>query len=318
MLVVERERVDWARRLDNANKDLQAERNRNEATESELRNILADNKAMRQQADHAKSVAKLQEDEIALLRSRENKTIVEHVHVLEKAKRVTDRELAAMIQERDQMTSVLRSLEQQKNRLTGDLEDSARQNELLKSELRESRKVSGSPSAVQAGGQAALLAEKDARRRSDVRVAELEKSLPQLQELPKVKQQLVQTQDANSRLQKEIVSLRQELQKAEQNASKADNKGSGGSASSYRLLQELHLNNEELQREMADELRRNVPTSTGDVDVRIRRENYRKSMDASLLRGGSGGGPDDATKVHIAQQRIGRDLQHRESCLPEI
>jgi myosin protein heavy chain len=156
-----------------------------EAVNSEVKNLLAENKGARQQVDHAKAVAKLQEDEIVLLRSRENKTIVEHVHVLEKAKRVTDRELAAVKVERDQLVAVMKSLEQQKSRLIGDIEDMARQNELLRTEMRSTPK----PKELSTEE---LNREKEARQKAGARSAQ---TAPLAEEVTKLKAQLSKQHD---------------------------------------------------------------------------------------------------------------------------
>jgi myosin protein heavy chain len=337
---MEREKIDWAGKLDSVNRELKNERNRAEAVDSELRNLLAENKAMRQQADHAKSLAKMQEDEITLLRSRENKTIVEHVHVLEKAKRVTDRELAATKVERDQLASVMRSLEQQKIRLIGDIEDMARQNELLRTEVRAVHKASG-PSTDE------LNAEKAARQKAEAKALQLEKAAPRTEELVKAKEQISKYQDAMkkaeteverlnlriapqaeeinklrsqaanyqeqvTRLQKDLYATKEDLNKANALALKnptAQNRTASGPSPSIRALQEIHLGNEQLSRSMADELRRNRSGPMGDVSSRSRNENNRHSLDIGSMRTMMTTVPEDAGKLQAAQLRMSRDLQ---------
>ena len=339
ILVLEREKVDWAGRLDSVNRDLRAERNRSEAAESELRNLLAETKAMRQQADHAKAVAKLQDDEIALLRSRENKTIVEHVHVLEKAKKVTDRELAATKAERDQLSSVLRSMEQQKIRLIGDIEDMARQNELLRSDIRSAQKNAG-PSPEE------LNREKEARQKAEARVAQtvpqteelnrlkaqvvkqqdtivkLEKeierstsrSLPQGNEIVRLQAQTANYQDQVTKLQKDLTSAKEELDRANALALKntqTSHRTMSGPSPSIKALQELHLGNEQLSKSMAEELRRNRLGPLAEASGRVRNENNRHSLDIGSMRTMMTTLPDDTGKLAAAQQKMARDLQQR-------
>lgn len=337
ILVMEREKVDWAGRLDSATRDLRAERNRSEAVDSELKNLLAENKAMRQQADHAKAVAKLQNDEIALLRSRENKTIVEHVHVLEKAKKVTDRELAATKVERDQLSSVLRSMEQQKIRLIGDIEDMARQNELLRSEIRTAQKSAG-PSVDD------LNREKEARQKAEARaalaapqaeevsrlktqvakqndvIAKLEKdversnnrSIPQGDEIARLHAQTVTQQDEVAKLQKDLFSVKADLERANALALKntqAAQRTASGPSPSIKALQELHLGNEQLSKSMAEELRRNRLGPLADSSGRVRNENNRHSLDIGWMRTMMTTVPEDTGKLAAAQQKMARDLQ---------
>jgi chromosome segregation ATPase len=76
--------------------------------------------------------------EVRLLRSRENKTIVEHVHVLEAAKRLTDRQLAEAKLELQSLTVYVKSLEKTKAR---DAEDLSRQGERERAAVRNQESV---------------------------------------------------------------------------------------------------------------------------------------------------------------------------------
>ena len=67
--------------------------------------------------------------EVRQLESRQDKTIVEHVHVLEEAKRVTDRQLVDAQKELESQAAYIRSLEKAKTRLTNEAEDLARATE---------------------------------------------------------------------------------------------------------------------------------------------------------------------------------------------
>jgi myosin protein heavy chain len=341
ILVMEREKVDWAGRVDSVNRELRAERNRSEAVDGELKNLLAENRAMRQQADHAKAVAKIQDDEIALLRSRENKTIVEHVHVLEKAKKVTDRELAATKAERDQLSSVLRSMEQQKSRLIGDIEDMARQNELLRSEIRSVQKTTG-PSLDD------LNREKEARKKAEARaaqaipqaeelnrlkaqstkyqdnIAKLEKeversnnrSLPQSNEITRLQAQAAVDHEQVVKLQKDLSAVKVELERANALALKntqSQHRTASGPSPSIKALQELHLGNEQLSKSMAEELRRNRLGPLAEANGRVRNENNRHSLDIGSMRTLMTTVPDDTGKLAAAQQKMARDLQLRKA-----
>ena len=70
---------------------------------------------------------KAREWEVKQLESKQDKTIVEHVHVLEEAKRVTDRQLAEAQAELQKNNAYIRSLEKAKARLISEAEDLTRE-----------------------------------------------------------------------------------------------------------------------------------------------------------------------------------------------
>ncbi|KAJ7432079.1 hypothetical protein B0H11DRAFT_1941037 [Mycena galericulata] len=74
-------------------------------------------------------------------KSKQHTTIVEHVYVLEEAKRVTDRQLADAQAELQQSQAYIRSLEKAKMRLVGEAEDLARETERERLELRTREKA---------------------------------------------------------------------------------------------------------------------------------------------------------------------------------
>ncbi|KAG8221578.1 P-loop containing nucleoside triphosphate hydrolase protein [Butyriboletus roseoflavus] len=74
--------------------------------------------------------------EIKQLESRQDKKIVEHVHVLEKAKRVTDQQLKEAQEELQKNAVYIRSLEKAKSALTREAEDFVRENKMEQVELR--------------------------------------------------------------------------------------------------------------------------------------------------------------------------------------
>lgn len=61
--------------------------------------------------------------EIKQLESKQDKTIVEHVHVLEEAKRVTDKELVRAQVELEKKDAIIRSLQSTKSKMQGESED---------------------------------------------------------------------------------------------------------------------------------------------------------------------------------------------------
>jgi myosin protein heavy chain len=83
---------------------------------------------------------KNREWEIKQLESKQDKTIVEHVHVLEEAKRVTDRQLAEAQLELQKNQTYIRTLEKTKGRLMMEAEDLARATEKERLEIRSQEK----------------------------------------------------------------------------------------------------------------------------------------------------------------------------------
>lgn len=223
VLTFEREKADWVKRMEAQRLELQkarSERQEFEAAALAQESIILNIKA---QTHKLVSHLKARDSEIEQLRSRENKTVVEHVHVLEKAKRVTDRELAQALQDKDALATLAKSLDQQKARLQGDLEDATRQMEIL-------RKRHASPSP--ASSEALALAEEKAARR--------------------------QVEDQVKQLQTEVKNLSRKLEtsKGEVDQLSEHIATSKSSASQNRLLQELQHNNERLQQQMTDAISR--------------------------------------------------------------
>lgn len=178
------------------------------------------------------------------MRSRENKTIIEHVHVLEKAKKVTDRELAATKRERDELSTLVKSLDQHKARLISDIEDMAKQNDMLRKQVK-------LPSAAQEDV-SQVEAERRAKSQAQARVQELEKQLSGVKD---IQDRLEAAERSNASLKQELVALGKTDQQTKRFST---------SPSHTRLLQELQLNNEQLRNQMSEELRRGQFGATDD------------------------------------------------------
>ena len=185
VLLIEEEKSDWARRMETTSRQLKDESAKRQHFESELHISHVElashrNTALEAEREIAKAAGeiKARDAEIALLRSRENKTIVEHVHVLEQAKKVTDRQLAEQVKENSRLNTLMKSIESHRNRIQADFEDTTRQFEMLKStKSREARSARASMSADDKDLEEALGDERRSRQVAESRIASLEMDL---------------------------------------------------------------------------------------------------------------------------------------------
>lgn len=140
--------------------------------------------------------------DIKQLESKQDKTIVEHVHVLEEAKRVTDRQLQDAQLELQKNAAYIKSLEKAKARLAGEAEDLARETERERMELRAKEKNA----RAQEERAARALAEVDKERRAREEV--------ELQ-LRRVQSELINVQLQNTDLTEELASVQKSKNKLE-------------------------------------------------------------------------------------------------------
>jgi myosin protein heavy chain len=244
VLATERQKADWARKMDKVSRDLKSEREKSLELQTRAHQTETEAQKLRERLTKLDAESRAKNEEIALLRSRENKTIVEHVHVLEKAKKVTDRELAATKRERDELAVLVKSLDQHKARLISDIEDMAKQNDLLRKQVKTSPDSASEEASTQLAEQRATNVEMEKR------IRELEK---RLQKGVEVQKRLELVEKRNASLGKEL-----EYEQAKRVPEVQARSGShfSTSPSHTRLLQELQLNNEQLKHQMSEELRR--------------------------------------------------------------
>jgi myosin protein heavy chain len=236
---MEEQKADWAKKMQAATRDLRSEASKREQLERDSQkaaNELGQACLAAEQAQQALSKSNLaiqaRDAEIAVLKSRENKTVVEHVHVLEKAKRMTDRELAETKQDRDRLAAMVKSFEQQRGRASGEHEELVRRHELLKAELAYEKRASQTL-ATQAGD---IQAERLARHAAETANMDAIRS--------------------HKSAQSRIAQLEQELVEAKTSAAVATRQTPRKDVAPARLLQELRLNNEQLRHEMDEQLGR--------------------------------------------------------------
>ena len=142
------------------------------------------------------------------LESKQDKTIVEHVHVLEEAKRVTDRQLADAQLELQKNATYITSLEKTKGRLSREIEDYARQTEQEGVEI--SKKEKAIRMQEQKVTQALAEAEKERKSREagEMRVKRLQADLQNSQrQITDVTQQMMAIQRSKDNLETELARL---------------------------------------------------------------------------------------------------------------
>ncbi|KAK0549106.1 class II myosin [Tilletia horrida] len=134
VLELERSSTHYKTTADQLSVELSAESKLREMAESKARsNAQAKELLAQEMAVREKELAKLKDElkqtntEMRKLQSMQSKTIVEHVHVLEEAKRYTDRQLADAQAKLQELASYTRTLEKSKARLISDNEDLNRQ-----------------------------------------------------------------------------------------------------------------------------------------------------------------------------------------------
>ncbi|BEI84994.1 hypothetical protein CcaverHIS002_0503950 [Cutaneotrichosporon cavernicola] len=282
LLPLEHERDILRKRLEEANTQLASEITKRQGFQRQIhsmeeqviahRNDL--NELERDLTDAAGNIQQ-RDSEIALLRSRENKTIVEHVHVLESAKKVTDRQLKEQVNENKRLNQILKSLETHRNRLQADLDDAQMEVESLKKTKNKAIRQARASLGMEDKGSAALLEEeRRARAQAEARAAALERDLADAKRRTSVAAlspkrtvsgsgdiKLQRALDEISRLQKENTRLSE---------SRHAKRGSRD-----ELLRGLQQSSEALGRDMSDQLRRldaaNRRVGSNSVDVEKKR-----------------------------------------------
>ncbi|WRT65740.1 uncharacterized protein IL334_002688 [Kwoniella shivajii] len=286
VLEIEGEKANWARSLDNVTRQLHEESAKRHHFEQEVHNNQVElaehrNTALQAERSLAKAAAdiKARDKEIDFLRGRENKTVVEHYHVLEKAKKFTDQQLAEQIKENDRLNTLLKSLETHRNRLNADLEDLARQYDKLKaSKSKEARSARASLSPEDKDISQLLEEEKKTRRVLESRINSLEKDLQDQRkqsstqsissssnralenkyrqsqdDLSRLEIENRATQEQNQRLQNQLHDLQKTLTSS---SSRSVQTPSNENLRREDLLRGLQQSHDALGRDMSDQLRR--------------------------------------------------------------
>jgi myosin heavy chain 9/10/11/14 len=278
---------------------------------------------------------KNREWEVKQLESKQDKTIVEHVHVLEEAKRVTDRQLADAQLELQKNATYIRSLEKAKARLTSEAEDFARETERERLELRSKEKSAKSSEGAASRALADVQNERRAREAAELQARRLQQQLKDAQtQITDLSQEASAAVRSKNNLEMELARLADEtdapnslakMQRqyqskiAQLESQLSDARSSGETASKIkeevdrrhadlrrlimsgettdggfrsRLLRELQLADDRLQKEMSTRLRRSgKPGSDIQTMANISPSNRSPDSPRSQRPQESSGGP---------------------------
>lgn len=166
---------------------------------------------MNKELNKALDDLKAREWEVKQLEARQDKTIVEHVHVLEEAKRVTDGQLKDAQEELRKQTAYIRSLEKSKTRLATEAEDMIREKERAEAEFRSQNKVIRAQEEKTNRALKDLESEKHAREVAEAQIRKLQRELEfSKTQVSDVSHQLATTQKAKDNLESELEKLADE------------------------------------------------------------------------------------------------------------
>ena len=218
MLQLEREKNAQDRQVDTLKQQLHAETSKYAQLEkvaskqkSELIQLQDKNANFDREINKLLTELKRSEWDIKQLESRQDKTIVEHVHVLEEAKRVTDRQLADAQKELERQAVYIRSLEKAKARLANEVEDLARVTEKEHSVLRSNEKAARAQEALVKKAVLEAELERKNRQVSEANVRRLQEDLQASQnEVADVTQQFLSMQRSKDELEVELARLADE------------------------------------------------------------------------------------------------------------
>lgn len=218
ILQLEREKGAHDRQLETLKKQLSdesAKRSQLEKSVSSQKQEIARLKDVNTKLDRELNKAlndlKAREWEVKQLEARQDKTIVEHVHVLEEAKRVTDRQLQDAQAELLAREAYIRSLEKARSKFMIEAEDLVRdrENEQLQLRAKDKKIKAEEDKALQA--LAALEKERRAREAAELHVKRLQNDLELTQsQVSDAAVQLGNVQKAKDNLELELTRLADE------------------------------------------------------------------------------------------------------------
>ncbi|TDL22507.1 nonmuscle myosin heavy chain b [Rickenella mellea] len=216
LLQIEREKGLWTRQLEQSRNQLEEERAKRQKLESSAKAQKAEIARLKdlsskqdRELNKALNDLKAREWEIKQLESRQDKTIVEHVHVLEEAKRVTDLQLREAQNELQKNAAYIRSLEKAKARLTGEAEDLSRESQR---EARAAEKLSRVHEQNAARAEAVAIDHQKAKDIAELQARRYQTELHNTQtQLADVQQRLSTLQKSKDNLETELMNIADEV-----------------------------------------------------------------------------------------------------------
>jgi myosin heavy chain 9/10/11/14 len=207
--------MSWTRELEGVKTQLAAETTRREKLEKGATGKFAEATRLRERlAKMETDMVSLQKDigdrdwQIKQLKANQNKTIVEHVHVLQEAKAITDGQLEIAKQELASERARVKALETTKARLLGEAEDTARQHEQELIALRSNDKNARSLEQKAAKAISDMEREKKIRETAELQARRLQTELRSAQEQTvDLERNLHTVQRAKESLETEISNL---------------------------------------------------------------------------------------------------------------
>ncbi|KAG9219957.1 hypothetical protein CCMSSC00406_0006870 [Pleurotus cornucopiae] len=216
----EREKLTHLRHLEAAKKSLESENKKSAQLEktiatmkSELATLKDQNVKLDRDLNKALKDVKDREWEIKKFESRQDKITVEHIHVYEKVKRATDRELQNLKQELQQNETYIRSLERMRDQLKTEAEDLERRTQQESLELRSKDKAVKSSEDKAARAQVDLETERKAKELAEMRAKKLESDLKAAQDqLVELSQEVLAAQRSKDNLEMELMRIADETE----------------------------------------------------------------------------------------------------------
>ncbi|KAF8320349.1 nonmuscle myosin heavy chain b [Clavulina sp. PMI_390] len=215
VLQMERDKTSWIRQLESLRKQIETETQKRTQIEQaaklqkrEANELKDQNIKLERELKKALDDLHQRDWEVSQLRSKQDKTIVEHVHVLEEAKRVTDRQLALARKELEDLNGYVKSLEKAKTRLIGDAEDLTRQTERERQELKAREKAAKAQEDQILQARLDIESEKKAKAAAETAARRAEAETKNMQsQLAVLQQQLATSERSKAQLEKELATF---------------------------------------------------------------------------------------------------------------
>ncbi|KAJ8508333.1 hypothetical protein ONZ45_g9391 [Pleurotus djamor] len=216
----ERDKLTHQRHLELSKKNLENETKKSTQLEANLATVKSELAALKDlnvklDRDLKKALKDVQDREwdIKKLESRQDKITVEHIHVYEKVKRATDRELQNLKQELQQNETYIRSLERMRDQLKTEAEDLERRTQQESLELRSKEKAAKTFEDKAARAVVDLESERKSKELAEMRIRKLESELKTAQDqIVELSQEVLASQRSKDNLEMELMRIADETQ----------------------------------------------------------------------------------------------------------